>query len=372
MDMNSRALCSTTIALILLLGLVSVRGGSAQALDHFGLVIQYQDGKIDTYCIKIDHEPFKGIDALERAGLELGLEYNGSTGSAVCKIGRDGCAPDNCFCNMPNYWTYWHLGKDSQDQPRWIYSQLGASSYNVTGGSVEGWRFGPGQQPEVLPAFDEVCRPPTDTPAQTATQTATYTQAPTFDLPPSTTPTRTSAAATPFTLRSTPRRGGSLATAMIIGETPTATATPAPPTATVTPAGPTQPPPIISPTMVELALAPTVTAAVVERQIPTTAATEKVPRVRPTRTPRPEGTKPSTTPVPTWGKKNPSRGPATAVSMVAAEAQTLATPIKVESNNGRLKIAALTVSLFGGAAAFLGFFAILSLGLVVVIIWKRH
>lgn len=366
--MNSRAVSFTAIAFILLLGLVSVRGGSAQALDYVGLVIQYWDGEIDTYCIKIDQEPFKGIDALDRAGLELQLEYNGSTGSAVCKIGRDGCAPNNCFCNMPNYWTYWHLGKDSQDQPSWIYSQLGASSYNLTGGSVEGWRFGPGQHPDVLPAFDEICRPQTDTPVHTFTQTATHTTAPTINLPPSATPTRTSAAATPFTLRSTPRRGGSLATAVIIGDTPTATATPTPHTATATLASPTQPPPTIT----ELALTPTATAAAVERQIPTATATHKAPRVRPTRTPRPEITKPSATPLPTWGKKNPSRGPATAVSMVAAEAQTLATPIKVESNNGRLKIAALTVSMFGGAAAFLGFFAILSLGLVVVIIWKRH
>jgi hypothetical protein len=71
-------------------------------------------------------------------------------GNAVCGIEGQGCSSDNCFCGMPNYWSYWQLDKDE-----WSYSAVGANTYEVTAGAVNGWSWG--DQPPVPVNFDQIC-----------------------------------------------------------------------------------------------------------------------------------------------------------------------------------------------------------------------
>ena len=59
---------------------------------------------------------------------------------------------DNCFCGMPDYWSYWHLDPEGEE---WAYSQVGSNTYQVAAGSVDGWSWG--DQPPALVSFDEIC-----------------------------------------------------------------------------------------------------------------------------------------------------------------------------------------------------------------------
>jgi hypothetical protein len=92
-------------------------------------------------------DPPTGLAALQGAGFTVtgttrwGLAF-------VCRInGKPTPAQDPCVNTPPAsaYWSYWHAAPGAA----WSYSTLGASSYNPAQGTVEGWRFGSGQQPSV-------------------------------------------------------------------------------------------------------------------------------------------------------------------------------------------------------------------------------
>jgi hypothetical protein len=128
------------------------------------LVVQFGDGTTFTRCIQGDG--ITGYDVLVRSGLEIIASFS-NMGAAICKIGVDGCPAESCLvCQQPNYWSYWHLKGES-----WEYSRLGVSNYIVTAGNVEGWRWGQGAPPTVIP-FNSICsQPATEMPQPTATQT---------------------------------------------------------------------------------------------------------------------------------------------------------------------------------------------------------
>ncbi len=269
-----------TVLLALLVAGLGRPVTDAQGPNQVGLVVQKGDGTSLTRCIQFSEPQISGYDVLLRSGLTLEV-LTGAMGAFVCGIEGTGCPATNCMCDYPpNYWSYWHLTEGG-----WVYSQMGASSYMVSPGGVEGWSWGAGNPPVVIP-LDQICTPPaTNTPTPTATGTPTPTPPPTATWTPTPLPT------------------------------PTATWTPTPnPTAT--------PMPTHTPTTV----LPTATQTPSDTPLPTTtivsiATTTGTPQVRATKvstnTPAPPATATATNP--------PTALPPTATK--PAEPTDMATPV---------------------------------------------
>ena len=179
------------LLLCLILGFVNLASGSAQGTSRVGLVVQFSDGSTATRCISFVEQSITGYEVLQRSGLSVVDAFDPGQGAAICKIEGDGCPADDCFCAMPYYWSYWHLQNGG-----WVYAPAGASQYQVQNGAVDGWHWGQGDPPPVIP-FDQICAPavldtpvPTDTPViPTDTLVPSHTPVPT-DPPiiPSNTP----------------------------------------------------------------------------------------------------------------------------------------------------------------------------------------
>jgi hypothetical protein len=184
------------ISIVLLL-LTLVVGGlsnaSAQHTNRVGLVIKFGDGSLVTRCVEFNEAEISGYEVLKRTGLSIVAAFDSGMGAGICKIEDQGCPKASCMtCDVPNYWSYWHLQGGS-----WIYSNVGASSHTVHNGDVEGWRWGTGDAPPAMP-FDQICAPPaTDTPVPTGTPipvtdtpvpTSTPIPATSTPVPPTNTP----------------------------------------------------------------------------------------------------------------------------------------------------------------------------------------
>lgn len=171
-------------------GWADLKPGRASAVNRVGLVVQFDDATIVSRCISFNENRISGYTILQRSGLEIAAAMD-PQGAAICKIGNQGCPVESCFCEYPNYWSYWHLAGD-----HWQYSSLGASNYYAEDGDVEGWRWGNGIPPVVM-SFAEICNPPTDTPTPThPSPTPSLTMTPTLSptatsKPPSPAPTQT-------------------------------------------------------------------------------------------------------------------------------------------------------------------------------------
>ena len=152
-------------------GFSGLSNAPAQSINQAGLVVQFEDDRIETYCISFNEESISGYEFLQRS--ELHFDYEPfSMGVAICKIEDVGCPSDDCFCDSPpNNWSYWYL----QDED-WVYSSFGVSNRNLHDGDVDGWHWGAPLNPPELITFDEICIP---TPTPTTTPTFTYTPAPT-------------------------------------------------------------------------------------------------------------------------------------------------------------------------------------------------
>jgi hypothetical protein len=97
-------------------------------------------------------DPASGLAALSGAG--FGYSFVPRQPGLVCQINGQ---PDPCNGAPTNaYWSYWH----AQPGGSWIYSSLGAGSYNPAPGSVEGWSFGAGQPPGIAPPAAAAPPPP--------------------------------------------------------------------------------------------------------------------------------------------------------------------------------------------------------------------
>ena len=179
--------------ILLLLTILLLTPAEADGPNRAGLIIDYGDGNVATFCVEFDEESISGMEVLERAGRELVLGFGGVT---VCAIDGVGClGSDDCWCECGNpsqgctYWMYWHL-KGGE----WRYSEAGAAGYPVYDGDVEGWVWGSGSteggvQPPVY-TIEQICNlltPQTDTP--TATNTTTSTPLPIGTPTPTNTPT---------------------------------------------------------------------------------------------------------------------------------------------------------------------------------------
>lgn len=121
-------------------------------VNKAGLAITLPDGSTVLRCVEFTAETISGYELLETSGLQLDTSFDPAKGNAICGIEGQGCKSDNCFCGMPNYWSYWHLDPESEE---WAYSQVGSITYLVIAGSVDGWSWG--DQPPALVSFDEIC-----------------------------------------------------------------------------------------------------------------------------------------------------------------------------------------------------------------------
>jgi len=339
-----------TLMFISGLGLVVSDRAQAQSTpNRVGLVIQFKDSSIQKKCVEIDGDQAKGYDVLINAGLSIITDFNPVYGAGVCKIGNDGCnAGEDCFCDMPNYWSYWHLGLDDEGQPAWKYSPLGASSYTVQAGDVEGWHYGMMAPPSEIPSFEQICAAPTATLAAIA-PTATYppTQ---VSIPPTTPP--------------------KWATAVIIGPTPEMIppTQPAPPTAASQVIPPTSAP---APTNAPQALQPT--------QQEQAAPTEQLAEASPTWSATQAST--ATPVITTSQEKQPTPTEAHASRLAMQEEQ--ATPVDSSAPAAPVPASQADPStgaskwllIFGGLAgigSFIGFFLVLLGGLLAVIFIRRR
>jgi hypothetical protein len=158
-------------ALFLLAVLVlpwATMAGAQDGENRAALVVRYENGSVETKCVAFSEPEITGEELLQRSGLTVVMDYNALSGGAVCSIeglqrpapSSGGCSVQDCFCHCQGadcqYWAYYHWVDGG-----WQYSQLGASSYRVKNGSLEGWSWGPGDfssgtEPPVV-KFEEVC-----------------------------------------------------------------------------------------------------------------------------------------------------------------------------------------------------------------------
>jgi len=274
-----RRLSAPAVLFLLVLALGwSAPAAPARAADgNVGLVIASGTGQVQTYCFSVPPAGIAGLDLLQRTGLPLRVDYV-SLGAQICAINGVGCLDPNqpCACQCQGtpcvYWQYAHWRND-----HWVASTVGASSYIVKPGSVEGWGWGANPpppsgnalcalaapatptarlapphtpRPTRLPASPTPRPPPTRTPAPppplpsaTVAAPATEQSATPVPLPPTATPMAATATVAPT---DTPRptatapASASATPARVVSATPEATATftTMPPTPAPAAAGP--------------------------------------------------------------------------------------------------------------------------------------
>lgn len=122
-----------------------------QLLSRAALVITMVDGSSLLRCVEFEAPSISGFDLLTESGLVLETGVDPLRGMAVCSIEDEGCQSSNCFCDMPNYWSYWHWKDDV-----WSYAGSGAGTYEVSDGALEGWSWGDGKEP-ARASFDQIC-----------------------------------------------------------------------------------------------------------------------------------------------------------------------------------------------------------------------
>jgi hypothetical protein len=240
---------------------VAASAFAVQAGSEAGLVVQFPGGDTRTYCVPFEGEGISGLDLLVGTGLDVKVEVFGAMGGQVCKIDSTGCdypgQPCACQSYGPGgvYWSYHHLRDGT-----WRTSVMGAGSYTVRPGDVEGWAWSDGASPSKTYTFEQLCPA-----AQPPAPTATVPQLPaTTPIPPPPTPTPLPPTATtnppvsPTTAAVPPAPTGTTQAAP-----PTATSMPAPvPTNTVLPTATQRPPtPTATPTFPPATPSPTATVA---------------------------------------------------------------------------------------------------------------
>jgi len=212
------------VTLLLALPASAQEGGQNRA----GLIVVHGDGRVLTRCVTFAEERISGVALLQRSGLAVDAN-TGPMGSAVCTINREGCPANDCFCQCKNnpctYWNYFHRNADGS----WAYSGMGAATWTVGNGDIDGWVWGDGSAPPPALAFAAICDVASVPLAESLTSAPTATP-----LPPETpipTPTLS-----PVTLTPSAAAKSLLAASLADSETPTVTPTSSPtPTATASP-----------------------------------------------------------------------------------------------------------------------------------------
>ncbi len=208
------------VALLVAGALLVASPTAAQEPPHrAGLVVVHGDGRAVTRCVSFAEEAITGVDLLRRSGLSVTLSAFGGLGYGVCAIDGEGCQAENCFCQCQGspcaYWVYSHRQPDGS----WAISGVGASSWQLRDGDVDGWVWGDGSTaPPPLP-FEAICPEDAAPPPTEQQPSPTAAGSPTAPSTPPPSPTHA-----------------------------IATATPAPPSVTATPTTPPGPSPTVPPT----------------------------------------------------------------------------------------------------------------------------
>jgi hypothetical protein len=141
--------------------------GSASA----ALVVDRGDrGGVVRLCVELDDTSVSGIELIELAGEQHGLDYRlGYGGQGVCMLAGVGPPEGDCFADYPDYWGYWRGSSRG-----WTWASAGAGSTQVQPGDVDGWSWGPGADgashaPPAPTPPASVCAPATPSPSPTAT-----------------------------------------------------------------------------------------------------------------------------------------------------------------------------------------------------------
>jgi hypothetical protein len=203
------------LLLLCLLLLAMHRGVGAQegGTNRAGLIVVHGDGRVLTRCVTFTEDRISGVALLQRSGLTVDAN-SGPMGSAVCTINSEGCPANDCFCQCKGtpcaYWNYFHRNGDGS----WTYSGMGAATWTVGNGDVDGWVWGDGSAPPPALVFDTICGaesapvvpevPPTAAPTTTPLPPETPIPTPTAPLPSPATVTITSTATAVILPTSTP------------------------------------------------------------------------------------------------------------------------------------------------------------------------
>ncbi len=95
-------------------------------------------------------EPISGLALLERTDLDV-VKAEFDWGTAVCSIEGVGCPADDCFCQENAFWSYLFWDGDA-----WASYPVGpAQSLITTTGTVEGWQWSTGENPDLPPIYAE-------------------------------------------------------------------------------------------------------------------------------------------------------------------------------------------------------------------------
>jgi len=145
--------------------------GTAGATNYAGLVVRHGDGSVITRCIAFEESSISGVELLYRSGLSVDVSSSGY-GISVYGIDGEGTAED--WSSGRASWSYWHL------RGSWVFSPVGASSYNIKHGDVDGWAWGSQTSPVVPPVvtFDQIYRDAYGAPVSPSQPPAGGVQAP--------------------------------------------------------------------------------------------------------------------------------------------------------------------------------------------------
>jgi hypothetical protein len=135
---------------------------SADQPHRAGLIVQFDDGRVETRCIGFDTDEISGAELLARSGLDTVIDASSGLGITVCKIDGLGCdyPAEQCFCQCMSgadcgYWNYFYR---DPGETQWSYSALGAVLRKSKPGSVEGWVWGSGNTPpDEAWTFERIC-----------------------------------------------------------------------------------------------------------------------------------------------------------------------------------------------------------------------
>ena len=130
---------------------------------HAVLVVDTeQSGGQYRYCVALPDNSVSGIELIELANQQHGLQYRlGYGGNVVCQLAGIGYDSDECLKSGPEFWGYWR----GDGSGGWDWSSTGGHATTVTDGDVEGWAWGTGNDGSTHPAppettFESVCGAP--------------------------------------------------------------------------------------------------------------------------------------------------------------------------------------------------------------------
>jgi len=151
---------SSLLGVALLAGALApiATAGVACAASSAALVVS-TGGNNYTYCVELGGSAVNGIQLIQRAGSQHGLQYKlGYGGNAVCMLANVGASGNDCFGEHPYFWGYWR----DDGSGGWSWSGTGASNVAVRAGDVSGWSWGTGDTgsshpPPPATTYESVC-----------------------------------------------------------------------------------------------------------------------------------------------------------------------------------------------------------------------